>query len=117
MGCAVFGQRYRTAIDVNATVFHFLAARRMEMSVEKEISFLQERGHVRVEYINYEDFTYKIVDVTKAARLMERTAEKEIFALGKLKRKDALCPCIPIGEHCETPYRCWYYDFCRKKQF
>ncbi len=72
-------------------------------------------GHVRVEYINYDNFTYKIVDVTKAAMLMERKAERKIFALGKLKRKDAICPAISTGEHCETPYRCWYYDFCRKK--
>ncbi len=74
----------------------------------------KEGGHVRVEYISHDDFTYKIVDVTKAAKRMERIAEKEIFTLGKLKRKDAICPSISVGEHCETPYRCWYYDFCRK---
>ena len=74
----------------------------------------KERGQVCVEYINFDNFRYKIVDVTKVAKLMERTAEREIFALGKLKRKDAVCPNVDIGEHCQTPYLCWYYDYCRK---
>lgn len=71
-------------------------------------------GQVCVEYIKHDNFTYKIIDVTAAARRMERKAEEQIFALGKLKRKDAEMPCIEVGEQCEHPYRCWYYDFCRK---
>ena len=74
-------------------------------------------GQVCVEYINYDNFTYKIVDVTQAAIRMEKKAEKEIFTLGKLKRKDAPCPLVSIGEHCDSPDRCWYYDVCRKKYF
>lgn len=61
-----------------------------------------------------ENEPYKIVDVTKQARAFERTAEKRIFELGKLKRKDAPLPSIVVGEHCEKPYRCWYYEHCHK---
>ena len=73
-------------------------------------------GHVCVEYIEHENFRYKIVDVTRAAKLMEKTAEQQIFALGKIKRKDAVCPSISIGEHCNDPYPCWYQGFCQKDQ-
>ena len=65
-------------------------------------------------FLDRSDFTYRIVDVTKGARIAERIAAERIFELGKLKRKDALMPPIDIGEHCEAPYRCWYYDFCHK---
>ncbi len=65
-------------------------------------------------YISHEKELYKIADVTKVTKLAERTADKHIFAFGKLKKKDAPLPNISVGEHCETPYRCWYYEFCRK---
>ena len=81
---------------------------------ENETENAKERGQGCVEYKMHDGFLYKIVDVTKQAKAMERIAEKEIFALGKLKKKDMLCPNIEIGEHCESPYRCWYYDYCRK---
>ena len=79
-------------------------------TIENEIG----GGHVRVEYVEYKNFRYKIVDVTRAAKQMERLAEKEIFALGKIKRKDALCPAVAMGEHCFSPYPCWYQDFCQR---
>ena len=66
-----------------------------------------------VEYKIYDNFTYKLVDVSKAARQMERLAEKHIFEFGKLKKQDAECPNIPMGEHCNTPYACWYCEFCK----
>ncbi|MBR2645988.1 MAG: hypothetical protein IKD47_00300 [Clostridia bacterium] len=72
----------------------------------------EEGGHVRVETVFHGDIAYKIVDVTAAAKRMERLAEKHIFEFGKLKRKDAPCPLIGVGEHCDTPYRCWYYEYC-----
>lgn len=62
------------------------------------------------------DDKYRIVDVTKAAKVMERVAEKRIFELGKLKRKDAPLPLLDVGEQCEAPYRCWYYEYCHGKQ-
>ena len=71
-------------------------------------------GHVCVEYIEHDNFRYKIVDVTQAAKRMEWIAEKQIFALGKIKRKDAVCPSIAMGEHCDAPYPCWYKEFCLK---
>lgn len=67
------------------------------------------------EFIQHAGFTYRIVDVTKGARLADRLASERIFELGKLKRKDAQMPNITPSEHCDKPYRCWYYDFCHKK--
>ena len=66
------------------------------------------------EHVELAGFTYRIVDVTKGARVAERLASDRIFELGKLKRKDALMPDITPSEHCDKPYRCWYYDFCHK---
>lgn len=73
----------------------------------------EEGEQVRVEHIQFEDLSLKIVDVTKQAKLLEREAEKRIFELGKLKRKDAIEPPIKIGEHCEKPYPCWYIEHCK----
>jgi hypothetical protein len=67
------------------------------------------------EKIEHAGFTYRIVDVTKGARIAERLASDRIFELGKLKRKDALMPDITPSEQCDKPYRCWYYDFCHKE--
>ena len=55
---------------------------------------------------------YKIVNADKQARLYDRLAQNKIFELGKLKRKDAPMPNITTGEHCDCPYRCWYYEHC-----
>jgi len=66
------------------------------------------------EKVEHAGFTYRIVDVTKGARIAEKIASDRIFELGKLKRKDALMPDIFPAEQCDKPYRCWYYDFCHK---
>lgn len=65
-------------------------------------------------FVEHAGFRYKIVDVTKAAKLAERLASERIFELGKLKRKDACMPLIDVGGHCDSPYRCWYYEYCHK---
>jgi hypothetical protein len=88
----------------------------IKTKTEKTSNNEKQEGQGCVEFINHNGFTYKIVDVSAAAKIMERTAEKRIFEFGKLKRKDAECPEICIGEHCEKPYRCWYYDFCRNSR-
>ena len=64
------------------------------------------------EFLERDGFTYRIVDVTKGALLADKLASERIFELGKLKKKDFPMPDIPPAEHCDTPYRCWYYDFC-----
>ena len=64
--------------------------------------------------VEYDGFLYKIVDVTKETRKTERLASDKIFELGKLKRKDAPQPDVSPDEHCDHPYRCWYYDFCHR---
>ncbi len=66
------------------------------------------------EFLTRENFTYRIVDVTKGALAADKLVSDKIFDFGKLKRKDALMPDISPSSHCETPYRCWYYDFCHK---
>ena len=69
-------------------------------------------GQTEGELLMHEEDKYRIVDVTKAAKVMERIAEKRIFELGKLKRKDAPLPTLAVGEQCDAPYRCWYYEYC-----
>ena len=66
--------------------------------------------------IVHNGFCYRIVDVSNATRIPERVASERIFELGKLKRKDACMPCITMGEQCDKPYRCWYYEHCSKTQ-
>ena len=67
-------------------------------------------------YVEYGGRKYVIIDVTSAAKAVERVADRKIFALGKLKKKDAPMPCIAVGEHCNAPYRCWYFSHCHGEQ-
>lgn len=69
----------------------------------------------RTTVIERDGFPYNVVEVTAAARVAERLASERIFELGKLKRKDAAQPEIGVGKHCDSPYRCWYYEYCHKK--
>ncbi len=71
-------------------------------------------GQVCVEVIEKENILFKIFDVTKATKIQEQVAEKQIFALAKLKRKDAPLPNVLTGNQCDFPYRCWYYEHCHK---
>ena len=64
------------------------------------------------EKCTYNGKQYTIVDVTRAASAIERAASRRVFALGKLKKKDAPMPCVAVGEQCEKPYRCWYFEYC-----
>lgn len=72
----------------------------------------EEEGQVCVERIEKDGLRFKILDCTKEAKTFERIAEEKIFPLGKIKKKDAPIPELTTGEHCETPYRCWYYEYC-----
>jgi hypothetical protein len=69
----------------------------------------ESAGQVCVEH---DGKRYKIVDVTKEVVRYERLAESRIFAYGKIKRKDAVCPNIGVGEQCKKPYLCFYYEYC-----
>ncbi len=82
--------------------------------LDEGVEDIKSRGHVCVEYVEHGGDLYKIIDVTRLAKQMERLAEKEIFALGKIKRKDAICPAVTMGEQCNDPYACWYQHFCRE---
>ena len=77
---------------------------------------IEETREAPIEFIEHEGFRYKIVDVTKAARSMEFVASKRIFELGKLKKKEVCMPKLPVGAHCDSPYRCWYYEHCHKTE-
>lgn len=66
------------------------------------------------EILEQDGTTYRIIDVTAAAKRAEWLVNKHIFPFGKLKRKDAEMPQICMGEHCEKPYRCWYYEYCQR---
>jgi len=57
---------------------------------------------------------FRIADETKAAKLYERTAEKKIWELASLKKRETPEPRIAVGEQCERPYECWYYGYCHK---
>ena len=74
----------------------------------------EEEGQVCVERLEKDGIRYKIVDVTREAKILERQAGNRIFEFGKLKKKDAPAPEIPVGEQCEKPYRCWYFEHCHK---
>ena len=75
----------------------------------------ESSGQVCVERIEKDGIAYKIVDVTREAKILERQASGRVFELGKIKKKDAPIPPIGVGEHCEKPYPCWYLDYCKNK--
>ena len=64
--------------------------------------------------LEYGDFLYKLVNVSSAAKKADFLASNRVFELGKLKKKEALMPQIAMGEQCDCPYRCWYYEYCSK---
>lgn len=82
---------------------------------EEQVKNTKAGGQGCVEYVNHQNFALKIIDVTKQARAFEKTAEANIFSFGKIKKKDAPQPQRSIGKHCENPYLCWYYDYCKGK--
>ena len=54
---------------------------------------------------------YRIEDETDAARALERTADRKIWTFARLKKQSEE-PCVSVGEQCDEPYRCWYYEYC-----
>ena len=66
----------------------------------------------KASYVEHGGFRYRIVDVSEHVKPFERLASERIFELGKLKKKETELPKIPVGTHCEKPYRCWYFEHC-----
>ncbi|MBE7068693.1 MAG: hypothetical protein E7381_05270 [Clostridiales bacterium] len=64
------------------------------------------------EGITHNGRAYKIVTVSSQTRERERLVSDNIFPFGKIKKKDAVEPTVPVGERCEKPYRCWYFEHC-----
>ena len=51
------------------------------------------------------------VDVTEEAKACYAWINENIWALNRMqKEKDE--PAIPPGDHCTSPYECWYYHYC-----
>ncbi|MCD8372850.1 MAG: hypothetical protein LUD27_06085 [Clostridia bacterium] len=60
-----------------------------------------------------ENNPFVIKDVTARVRGYYKYVDDNIWRLGKVKfQKEEVVE--PIGEHCECPYRCWYWDVCHK---
>lgn len=74
----------------------------------------EDTEQVCVERIEKGGLVFKIINADKQAKAFERLVEKRIFELGKIKKKDAQMPNIAIGNQCELPYRCWYFEHCHK---
>ncbi len=78
--------------------------------------FLKRAGQVRAEYIEKDGEIYKIVNVDLEVTAYEKLVRERIFPLGKIKKKDAPMPKIDTGEHCFSPYPCWYLEHCQGRK-
>lgn len=78
--------------------------------------FLKCAGQVRAEFIEKDGEIYKIVDVSLELPVYEKVVRDKIFPLGKIKKKDAPIPSVTIGEHCYSPYPCWYLAHCQAQK-
>lgn len=61
-----------------------------------------------------EENPYAFNDVTIKAREYESLAYKKVWELNKIKNSTTEI-FVPVGNQCEEPYRCWYYDYCHKE--
>jgi len=82
-------------------------------------NYILRKSGVKVEksYVVYnngnEDNPFEIQEVTEDANKYSKIVDGNIWDLGKIKKEpDELN--IPIGDQCEYPYRCWYYEYCHK---
>lgn len=57
---------------------------------------------------------FKIQEVTNLAKKYEKWIDENIWRLGKLKFQKEEVE-MPMGEHCQTPYECWYLGYCKGK--
>ena len=73
----------------------------------------EREGQVRAEYIEKDGEIYKIVNVSLEVTAYEKVVRERIFPLGKIKKKDAPMPNTAVGEHCLSPYPCWYLEHCQ----
>ena len=62
-----------------------------------------------------EESPFEIEKVTDRVRQNYRYIDDNIWRLGKVKActEEVL---EETGEHCERPYRCWYWDTCHKNE-
>jgi len=62
-----------------------------------------------------EENPYKINDVTAEAVKYAGIAYKKVWDLNKIKNSPTEI-FVPVGEQCDNPYRCWYYEYCHGKK-
>lgn len=58
-----------------------------------------------------EETPYRINDVTRSIYPYERLAWDKVWEFSKIKSEKEE-PKIDAGGQCESPYRCWYWDYC-----
>lgn len=61
-----------------------------------------------------ENNPFMIEDVSKKSKEYSETINDNIWRLVKIKNQDEEVMVEP-GEQCSTPYECWYYGYCHKK--
>lgn len=62
-----------------------------------------------------EENPFVIEEVTNRVREYYKWIDENIWRLGKIKfQKEEIER--PMGEHCCTPYECWYIGYCSKKE-
>lgn len=57
------------------------------------------------------DGEYEIVDVTDEAVAFAKEVNQHIWRLAKIKKQTREVE-VPMGEHCNEPYECWYKRYC-----
>ncbi|MBQ2702060.1 MAG: hypothetical protein IJF64_03625 [Clostridia bacterium] len=57
---------------------------------------------------------FKIEKVTDRVKAYEKWVDENIWRLGKIKFQKEEVE-TPMGEHCQTPYECWYLGYCKRK--
>ena len=94
--------------------FQRLVLYKCKVPVDRCYLVLNDRESEGQVCVEHDGVRYRIEDVTEEVRALYRTIDSHIFPFAKLKGKEMPMPKIEVGCQCETPYRCWYYDYCHQ---
>ncbi len=111
-------------VDDGFEIYEVKNCPRVEEQFVKDVGFqryiLLKCGlKIKACYIVYhgedESDPYVIEDVTSRAKSYSYEVDDNIWRLGKIKfQKEEVF--IEPSEHCEKPYRCWYWDYCHNSE-